>query len=347
MKILVIKLGAIGDIIYTTPTLRALKEKIPNSSLTFLTSEWSKDIFKYIKPVDEVISINPHNIKKNILSALFTALKLHNKKFDAILVLHRNKWINRLAQFIGAKKIIGFDYEGHGKGLTIKIPFDDTAHEVDRYLSLIKPLGIEKTNIETELTINQEEAKKFKEYMNEKFAVKSSDVLIAIHCGGGVNPGTYMPIKRWTMTGFSELSKKLNKNFRLVFIGNKDDENLTLEIVIELAKSNFINLTGKTTLAQFVALLSNCSLFIGGDSGPLHIASALNVPTIGIFGPSDPRLVAPRGEKHKFIWKHISCSPCYTPKSVFEKKDFSKCPIGTHECMTAISVDEVYNAIRI
>lgn len=132
---------------------------------------------------------------------------------------------------------------------------------------------------------------------------------------------------------------------KIIFVGGPGDEDVVKEVMSEMNTPS-INLVGKTTFTQLAAVFKHCHLFIGGDSGPLHIAAAVGTPTIGIFGPSDPKLVAPRGESHIAIWKGVSCSPCYRPDTVRTDLDFSICPQGILECMENITVEDVLAAVR-
>jgi ADP-heptose:LPS heptosyltransferase len=176
-----------------------------------------------------------------------------------------------------------------------------------------------------------------------------SDFVLGIFPFGGVNPGTEMDIKRWGTGNYNELISHIQKNHPeikiLLFEGIKENENWQHENKYENVVKVKIDLDK----------ISVCDLFISGDTGPLHIAAAFGISTLSIFGPSDPRLVAPVSSNdsnviHKYIWTKPECSPCYTPETVLDKKNRKYwdgnnfiCNTGDHRCVKDISVEYVYS----
>lgn len=347
-KILVIKLGAIGDVIYTTPALRALKKKFPDSLIYYLTAKWSKIIAQNIPYVDSVFTMSAAGENKNIFGKILESVKMirniKKEKFDAVVVFHRSTFSNLFAFLCRIPVRAGFSYKGKGRFLTHTVLFDSKKHEVERYLDVVKEIGAKPDGTRTELKIPKDELNNIYSIFNINKI--TTHPIVAIHAAGGANPGTFMPIKRWEKEKFAKLADLIIDKYRanVLFIGDKSDRELTLEIM-GLMKNKPVNLTGETSISELIGLLGKCDIIIGGDSGPLHIAAAVGTAAVFLFGPSDPKLVAPAGEKYKIIWKQISCSPCYTPDTVLQNINFSKCPSGTHECMKSISVEEVLKAV--
>jgi lipopolysaccharide heptosyltransferase II len=324
-KILIIKLGAIGDMIHTIPLISNLKENL-NAKIYFLSSLWTKEILECFEDVDKIF-LFPGRGERNFYLFLKTWFELRKEKFDYIFVLNRSKLAQIFAKSLRKKQIISF----------LNVKFDANKHESERYLDLARAIGIEIKKID-KLKL------KMKKEIEEKVEIEIKKImpkkLIAIHVGGGINPGTYMPIKRWGIENYISLIKKLiNLDMWIVLVGGKEDKILINRVKSEINK-NIIDVSG-IGIKELIVWLKKCDLFIGGDSGPLHIAGACGISTIGIFGPSNPNLVAPLGEKNKVIWKRVSCSPCYDPISVKKRKDFSYCITGTHECMKKIIVEDV------
>jgi lipopolysaccharide heptosyltransferase II len=350
-KILIVKLCCIGDILFTTPAVRALRRGFPNAHLAYLVGSWSKDIIEDNPNLDEIIVYDAlaHSPSRGrAITGTFRCLrKLHQKKFDLAVIFHRTSFTGLLALLAGIPNRIGFDYHGKGRFLTRKVAYDVGKHEVDRYLDVVRSLGLSTAGLWTEMQVGRKE----QDYAFELLracGLKPDKKLVAILPGGGKNPGTFMPTKRWQPAKFAELADAIIEEYKVkvILVGGPSDKEVSKEVVCAM-QNKPIDLVGGTTFKELAAVLKGCRLFIGGDSGPLHIAASVGTPTVGIFGPSDPRLVAPRGEKHLTVWKRISCSPCYRPDTVTTGADFSRCLKGTLECMSVIQVEDVFAAVGL
>lgn len=354
-RILVVKLCCIGDIIFMTPALRALREHHPKAHISFMASRWVKEIVERIPFVDETILFNAPYEKISWLArckATIMILRLIQKsKFDTVILGHRSSIFPAIALLAGVKQRVGF---AGAFFLTLKVPFDETAHETRRYVSLVEALVGRQSigSFETEITAKSSDLKFVKELL-ERRGISGKKKYVGIFPGGGENPGTSMAIKRWYPDRYARLMSILYAELDLVpiMLGGVTDGNVVNEALAKLPPNvQSVNAVGVGTIGELCGILNECSLVIGGDSGPIHMAAALGVPTVSIFGPSDPRLVAPIGDKHHYLWKEISCSPCYTPKAVMNRSHFKgnefSCWTGTHECIYQISVEEVLAAVR-
>ena len=347
-KILIVKLGALGDIMFSTPLIRTLKKGFPQSSISYLTTRWSKDIIECNPYLYEVL------VFENMLR---TILKIRKEKFDVAFILHRTILSNLFVFLCNIPERIGFKYQpcsetlvsrikGSGLFLTKKVFFDKNKHEIDRYLDLASACGINADGTDTEIKV-PDELKKYGEDLLSGFNISQDDFKIGILAGGGINPGTTMSIKRLDENKIASVADTLIEKFaaKVIFVGDEKDFDYVNKIT-GFMKHKPVNLVGMTGKKQLLGVLSRFNLFIAGDSGSLHISAGIGIPTIGIFGPSDPRLVAPRGEKHTYVWRHVKCSPCYNPESVWQNKDFSVCPSGTLECMKSITADDILSAVE-
>jgi len=349
-RILFIKLCCTGDVLFSTPTIRAFRKSFPNAHIAYLVGNWAKDVVLGNPHVDEVIIFDAPYLRENPIKRMYLTARciqqLYRKKFDTAVVFHRTAFAGLFTYLSRIEHRIGFDYGRRGFAYTTKVFYDDKAHEVDRYLSLAQAVGVEPAGINTEMEPTPG-AHAYAEELLSGAGVSKNDLLVAIQPGGGHNPGAEMPIKQWGWQNFARLADELadKYNAKVIIIGGKTDFSL-VEQILSATKSQPINFVGKTTFLQLSALQQRCRLFIGGDSGPLHIAAAVGIPTIGLFGPSDPSLVAPRGDKHTYIWKRPDCSPCYTPESVM-KNDFERCATGKLECMKSISINDIMKAVSI
>jgi heptosyltransferase-2 len=202
-------------------------------------------------------------------------------------------------------------------------------HQTDYYLEMVKALGCVSVGreIHLETKINRLDAQD----VLRKFIPKANKVII------GIAPGaTYGPAKRWFPDRFAAVADKLSDSFPLqgILLGGKADGEIAEE-VRKLARPNLINLAGKTTLREAIYLISQCRLFLSNDSGLMHIAGALNIPTIALFGSTNPVTTAPVGNKSIIVRREISCSPCLK----------ETCPTD-FRCMKQISVEDVFAAAQ-
>jgi lipopolysaccharide heptosyltransferase II len=349
-RLLIIKLISVGDVLFTTPAVRALRLGFPRAHLTYLVGSWSKGVIEDNPNLNEVIVYDAPRHSSDRwrawLSTLSCLRRVRRKRFDLAVIFHRTSFAGLLALLAGIPNRVGFDYHGQGRFLTRKVAYEVGKHEVDRYLDVVRCLGLSPGGLWTEMQVGKKEQDEASQLLRAN-GLKTDERMVAVLPGGGKNPGTFMPTKRWPADRFARLIDEMVRRFqvKVLLVGGPGDEEVVNDVISQI-QSPAVNLVGKTTFKQLAAVLQRCQLFIGGDSGPLHIAAAVGTPTVGIFGPSDPRLVAPRGEKHLAVWKKVSCSPCYRPDIVTDAQDFSSCSKGSLECMGKILVDEVSVSVR-
>lgn len=349
-RVLIVKLAAIGDTCMATPIAGSLRTEFPGTKIDWLVNSWAKDVLVNNPDIDEIVEFTPPGQAKGLLkklnayiSALFLIYRLRGKHYDRAFIVHRSKFPGLLAKLGGVKEIIGFKYKDSGKYLTHGIKYDDAAHEVSRNLALLSAIDTSSITTEMGVAISADE-RKWADDLFVKLSFTDDKKIIAISPGGGDNPGLSMHTKRWDRDKFVELIKRLNNRANVLLVGGRDDTDVCAYIA---DKTGAKNMAGNTTLRQSMAILQRCDLYIGNDSGPLYIAAALGVKTVSLFGPSDPRLVAPIGEKHRYLWEAgtlLDCAPCYKPSTVFDT-DFTQCPKGDFKCMNLNSVEAVLDNI--
>jgi len=326
-KVLVVKLCCMGDIIQVTPSLRALYNE--GKEVHFLCNPWVKDV------VDAI----PYLRKKYIIDfrdigGVFKVLSgLRGEKYDLIINFHRDLVSNLFILFAGARYRAGFNWKGQGVFLTSKFEFDPKIHEAERYLSIIDKLGFK---IADDYTYIERP-----DIADKKYKGESKRIKIGLFPGGGKNPGTVMPTKRWPVENFIKLADMLKKNGNDVYIfGGETDVDVTEQLRKAKPDMNFII---TPLIKEFMYYASLMDVFVGGDTGPMHIVSAMGIRTIALFGPSSPALVGARGKNVYNIFKGIDCSPCYEPTTVHNRK-FLKCK--NNICMKEITPEEV-NAVIV
>jgi len=345
-KILIFKLCCLGDTIFNTPAIINLKRNFPDAKIYLIASGWINALKNYLPEIDEVIQYDPP-FEEGIIAKIFSSIKLirllRKEKFDLVFLGHRTSYFGMILMLSGIPYRFGFSVT---KFLNKTAPFDNTKPEVLRYLDVLEANDIKIHTRETML-----KKTKTKEQLRSELNLPQDKKIIGIFPFGGVNPGTQMRIKRWGIQRYENLIRIIESRYEgkagvLLFEGKLDEEKYDI--------NKDFKYTYKRT-SDFESIAA-CDLFISGDTGLVHIAAAFDIPTIALFGPSDPRLFAPlqmSDTPHIYIWKKPPCSPCYTPETSIDKSNkkywdgnIFKCFTGTHECIKEITEEEVFQNIK-
>ncbi len=344
-NILVFKLCCLGDIVMMTPSINALKKNFPDARITIIVNSWVRGITGYLNNVDSVI-ISDALYEKSIAGKLAGAMSLINElkkgKFDLVFLGHRNNIFGLITKLAGIKYRLGFCGT---KFLTNCEHFRDDIHESKRYLRILRSIGMEDDESIPELKRIEERQKILTES-----GIDHRKKVVAIFPFGGVNPGTDMNIKRWELQKFIELTNRISLAYPeceiLLLEGSESSE--------KIADGNFRDNVKIRKIET--RLISACDVMICNDTGAMHIAAAFGIPTMTIFGPTDPYLLAPLNPPgrniHEVISKSVECSPCYNTANAIDKgnKKYWQgnkfiCYKGTHECMKLIRVDDVFDRV--
>ncbi len=346
-RILIIKLAGIGDVLQTTPLLRALREYYPDAKISWLSESWTKQVLEENPHVDEVMIYDVpwrgRRRRGRLAGVIRLVRDLRGHRFHMAVIPHRSPLGGWLTWAAGIPYRVGFDSEDKGYALTNRVPYDPAKPEIERNLDLLLPLGLAHSGMDMELYYSPEDEALASAFLLQN-GIGAEDRVIGLGPGGAANPGMEMHHKRWPKQRFAEVGEALARSewANVVIFGSTDDEPLAQEVAATIAVKVVVA-AGKTDLRQTAAMLARCAIYIGNDSGPLYVAAAVGTPTVGIFGPTDPRLLKPPGESHVAVWKGLDCSPCFHPMAVYDV-DVSKC--DTQACMTEIAADEVYEAAR-
>ncbi len=325
MKIVIRTPNWMGDSIMSLPSIYSIKKNFPNAQIWVAAREWLKDIFLNSDYITGVIPLLKENSYSNFYKNIH---KLKIENFD-IGILFTNSFSSALLFFLAnIPQRWGYAKEGRGVFLTkaIKLKNKFQKHQIFYYLNLLDKLGLKIENPILHLKVNKEEI----EWVNKtlkQLKISSKSLII------GINPGSfYGSAKRWPTENFAKLATKFVTELKAeVFIfGSKKEESIGNRIY-SLANKKIYNFIGKTNLRELIALISKCNLFITNDSGPMHIANALRIPVIAIFGPTNPEYTSPFHPPFKIIQKKVPCAPC-------KHRD---CP-SEHKCMKDISPEEVF-----
>ena len=327
-KILVIKLSALGDVILSLPSLRALREKFPNSHLSVLVGRKARNIIRNCPYINDTIVFDMPG--KNKMRALWKMTRLlSDEDFDMVVDLQNNRISHLLAFCSGARLRAGHDNRKWAFFLNRKTKDSPPGlGALEHQFQVLKLVGVEHLDRRLELWTQKEEDERIRLFLESQW-VSPSQTLV------GINPGSSLrwPTKQWPVENFAKLCDELAKrNIRVVITGSAEDIPMAEEL-FSLTRNKPINAVAKTSISELVSLVRRCQVFISSDSAPMHIAASVGVPLIAIFGPTDPRrhLVAPL--RYQVFWKELQCSPCY----------LRSCPIG-HPCMKKITVQEILDS---
>ncbi len=324
-RILIRGTNWIGDAIMTLPAVASVLATYPKSHVSILVKPSVADIYRLFSEVDEILIYE--NKFDNPTGVLKLAQTLKDKKFDAAILLQNAIEAAIIALLAGIPMRAGFDSDARGLLLTHRVHRTNEIkkiHQIDYYLEMVKALGCvdvtRELHLETKINISDARNVLRKFIPDEKKAVI------------GMAPGaTYGPAKKWLPERFAAVAEKLSKDFsaQVILMGGKADTETALEVQ-KSAKGECVNLCGKTSVWEAAYLISQCRLFISNDSGLMHVAGALNVPTVAIFGSTNPVTTSPAGYKSVIVRREAPCSPCLK----------RTCPTD-FRCMKLISVEDV------
>nr|MBA4405419.1 lipopolysaccharide heptosyltransferase II [Nanoarchaeum sp.] len=316
MKILFFKIGAIGDVLMTTPLIRQTRKNFPDAQIDYLVGNSASKVLINNNYINNVIKLDEKLfINKNIIKYLILINKIRKNKYDLIFVLDKHKAFNITAKLFGIKERIGFNRENEGKSLTKKVDYTQDKHEIIYYLDLlntIKPADY--NDIKLDIFTTEED----KKYAKDFFRKNNLRRPIGICPGGGVNPAQSLSEKIWPVENFIELIKQLSVGNQIVLIGGPTDQEVNDKIQKEISVLSTI---GNTTLQQSAEIMRFCKLIICNDSGPMHLASAVNDNIISLFGPTNPNILAPLNKNSQYIWKETT--PSYNIRGKISKNDNS------------------------
>jgi heptosyltransferase-2 len=354
-RILVRGVNWLGDAVMTTPALLRLREKFPDAHITLLTPEKLRDLWRHHPAVDETI---PFALDENIFAV---AQKLRRAKFDCALVLP-NSPRSALEVFLaGIPQRLGYARPWRDFFLTQAVPLRATAvkmhkrsaaeiqrlilqnteskipdsvipksaHQIFEYLHLVAALGANAEPLAPQLAVTPEEVVA----AQEKFGLKKMERPVF-----GLNPGAeYGPAKRWPVEKFIAAAREIQRQTDCTWLlfGGKSDATITNQIESATGRRPpaILNLAGKTSLRELMALLKICRVLLTNDTGPMHVAAALGTPVVVPFGSTSPELTGPGlpGDPRNHLLKSAApCSPCF----------LRECPID-FRCMNGISAEQV------
>ncbi len=345
-RILIVRRGGLGDALMMTPLLQALRDRFADASISVLIGQQAVGVLEDNRCVDRIYAVPA---SKNEWWGLFR--RLRRERFDTAFILHRFFVPSLLAVALGIPRRLGFYWKRHGFALTAGVPFDPTRSQVVQIAELMTLVG--EPAPEPKLYFDPgAKPREGAAALLREWGYEARRPLIGMHAGGGETAGSSEPAKRWLPERFGAVADLLARRdaAQILLLGGPGDEPF-ISATRNAMRASPLRMVSGLDLKTFAAVVGACDVMISNDSGPMHIAVTQDVPVVAICGPTHPRYTPPVGEKHKVLWAGVSCSPCYNPDELAEtipligKKGFT-CWRGTHECMKAITVEDVYAAVK-
>lgn len=311
-SILLIQLGDLGDVVLSTPTMRAIHENFPKSRLTVVLREKARGLMEDCPWIHEVLYIDkgPRDLAKELQYQFNFFTRLRRKRFDLTIDLRTGTRGAVLSYLSGARSRIG-RYADDGKLWRNRLfthlvrPENELLQYCAEHgLNIVSPFGIQAGDKSLKLFVPSHKRDRIYVFLQEE-NIPTDQPIIAIQ------PFSLWHYKEWGMAHYVGLIKWIRKRFfyPVLLIGSAGERSRA-DKIRKRSGSGVYNIAGKTPLELLPALLGVTSLLIGGDSVGIHIAAAVSTSTVSLFGPSSPVSWAPRGERHQFIHKPWPCVPC-------------------------------------
>lgn len=320
----------IGDAVMSLGAVRALRASYPDARLAVLTRPWVQELYGACEDVDDTVLYDPRGADRGLEGFLRAARRVRHEKFDAGVVLPNAFRAAALVRAAGIPERWGYATESRGLLLTKRVPPAPRPfgrHQSYFYLDLLRGLGLEAGEPDTSLTATPEMRDGARELLEREGW--QGGALVGVHPGA-----TNSRAKVWKASRYAEVATKLAEahDAQVVVLGGTTEGELAAEVERGLPPDVALQLQGKTSLADLMGVLAELSVFLTNDSGPMHLAAALGVRTVAVFGPTDPRETGPVGARARVVREPVECSPCL----------YRDCPID-HRCMERVNVERVFD----
>ncbi|MDD4879446.1 MAG: lipopolysaccharide heptosyltransferase II [Candidatus Omnitrophica bacterium] len=290
-RILVINVNWVGDVLFSTPAIRALRKHFPDAHIACMVVPRCKEVLELNPRLNELIIYDEKGENKGLIGKLKLISELKARRFDCVFLFHRSLTRTLMVALSGIKERVGIDNPKRGFLLTKKIkPQPSDIHKVEQFLNIVKVITGEDDGKSMEFFTGEED-EVFARGFLKSHGIGEGDRFIILNPGGNWDP------KRWPAGNFAGLGDRLYEEYKapIIITGAQKDVELG-EKISGMMKHKPVIAAGKTTLKQLAAIMKRASLVISNDSGPMHIAVSQGAKTIAIFGPTDPRITGPYGD---------------------------------------------------
>jgi heptosyltransferase II len=326
-KIFVRSTNWIGDAVMTTPAMGAVRAAFPQAEIVVAANPTVAELLRHHPDCDRLLVYDKEGPHHGFTGLLRFAAEIRRERFDLAILFQNAVRAAIMTSLAGVPRRAGYTTDGRAFLLTHRVRGWRRArrlHHTDYYCRMLAGLGIEGGHGQLKLHCTEEEQSWAREQLGAGWWV-------------AINPGaTYGSAKRWFPDRFAEVADCLAEDFsaRILLVGGPNERGIGEEVVSKM-RATPLNLAGRTSVRQLMALLSQCRLLVTNDSGPMHVAAAFGVPIVAIFGSTDHTTTSPLSASCRIVRKPTACAPCLK----------TECPTD-HRCMTAITVADVVGAVR-
>lgn len=326
-KILIRSTNWIGDAVMTTPAMSAVRAAFPEAEIVVVANPPVAELLAFHPSCDRVLVYDRKKAHAGISGLLRFASTLRKERFDLAVLLQNAIEAAILTLLAGIPERAGYGTDGRGILLTRSVPVgraERELHHTEYYLNMLAKLGIPSASRRLELACTPDEN-------------AWAEHALGTGRWAAVNPGAaYGSAKRWHPERFAAVADRIAEDygFFILLTGGPGETEIGNEIEAAMRRRP-LNLIGKTSIRQMMALISRCRLMVTNDSGPMHVAAAFGVPIAALFGPTDHTTTSPLASSFRVVRRPAECAPCLK----------RKCPTD-HVCMTAITPEDVLEAVR-
>jgi heptosyltransferase-2 len=339
-KILIFRNQGLGDLMLITPAIRAIRELHPQAKISLFVGDWSKSAIEGNPHIDNIISYpDPWIQNKKPIRILQLVNRIRKVGFQRVYIFHSHNMLHLMVHLAGIPERFGFSFQSTGKLLTYRTEWqpNTSRYIADNYLDIPRMAGFNGDDLSLDLFISPEDEGRAREILKNN-NLKSSRFFV-VAPGGGINPRQNVFEKRWGEDQFAEFTNSIIDKFGeyVILVGSMAEKPICRKIVASCRKK-VLDFCGLINFKVSSALVKYSRMLICNDSSIMHSAVAFKVPSLAIFGPSNPYALLPQNGLNRWISAGIDCSPCYC-NSIFDgcKKDLA--------CMKKLSADKVFNVL--
>src|SRR5262245_41717738 len=340
-RVLLLRLERIGDLLMTLDAIAAARAAWPDASIDLAVGSWNRDLAQLIPGVGTVITLDVPWLAREGQGDRWTTLIARARevrgRYDVVVNFEPDIRSNFLAWLTGAQRRAGYWTGGGGSFLTDALEFNPTSHVSDNSLRLIRtasgqPGGAQNQQTPLRLSVPADVRKRAVAQLGT-----SNRPIVGVHVSGGRES------KQWHLDRFADVARRLTRDHgaTIVLTGSAADRPMVETVLSQLKDIRVVDVAGAMDLVTLAGLLAELDLLVTGDTGPMHIASAVGTPVVALFGPADPRRYGPRSPAQRIIRVDLPCSPCGQVRLPPER-----CRGHVPDCMDGIQVDVVVAAAR-
>ncbi|HEX9780139.1 MAG TPA: glycosyltransferase family 9 protein [bacterium] len=348
-SILIINPFGIGDVLFSTPVIRALRAAFPRARLSYLCNRRTEAVLRRNPHLDQLFVYEKDELdalwKSRPLAALGALGRLligiRRARVDLALDLSLVEQYSFILSLLGVRRRMGYAYRRRGRFLTrrMRIAGFDGRHVIEHHASLMAALGFKLDDRRMELSLTDEDRRRADARLRE-MGTPEGKPCVALMPAGGVSWGAEAQYRRWPQAHFAAAGREFaRRGYAVLVLGEEADRTVCAAMTRAIGEGA-LDASGRTTLGEFVAILSRCRLVLANDGGPVHLAVTQSVPTVAIFGPVDPRVYGPYppGPSRRAVHiQGLPCRPCY------HRFRFPPCPYD-RACLRELSVEDVLAA---